>query len=304
LIKTSPPTGSPNIRKLLAPLSHLINCDGGKDLPNFFGESGAKTVVSMTSDDVAKGAKRNTIVAAECCYGAQLFKPPPTGELPIATAYLNAGAVAFLGSTNIAYGSLDGNSTADLMAQYFFSNVLDAQSVGRSLLQARQQFVRTQKMANPVNLKTLAQFILLGDPSLQPVRGEGELQFHRYINRRESRRRRRIALAAAGEAATSCSAFPGRRLALKATKMHRLVRRIAIGKGFEIGGDAVKGYKVVGRYNYANEMKERNVEQNVFVVMHQEKIRKKAARGVTPIRIMVAHAENDSLTDIIEYFSR
>jgi len=36
-IKTSPPTGSPKVRRLLAPLSHFINCDGGKELSQFFG---------------------------------------------------------------------------------------------------------------------------------------------------------------------------------------------------------------------------------------------------------------------------
>jgi len=230
----------------------------------------------MTSDDVAMAVKRNTIVVAECCYGAHLFKPSASSKLPIATAYLNAGAIAFLGSTNIAYGSPDGNATADLIAQYFLINVLDAKSVGRGLLQARLQFVRTQKMANPVNLKTLAQFLLLGDPSLQPVRGRAELvELHKYVDHRESRRTRRVALAAAGDAAASSSGFPGQKLVSNKTKLHRLVRRIAVERGFEIGADAVEARQVVGRYSYANEMKDRNVEQNVFIVTHQKRTEKK-----------------------------
>ena len=259
----------------------------------------------MTSDDVAKGAKRNTIVAAECCYGAQLFKPSAAGQMPIATAYLNTGAIAFLGSTNIAYGSLDGNAGADLIAQYFLVNVLDRKSVGRAFLQARQKFVHCEKMENPVNLKTLAQFVLLGDPSLQPVRSEPRPNgFSKYVDLRETRKTRRIALAAAGEAAASCSGFPEKKLAFGKIKLHRLVRKIALQRGFKVGADAVEAYQIIGRYSYANQMKARNVKQNVFVVMQQRERPQKTASGVPRTRILVAHTENDNLTDIFEYVSR
>jgi hypothetical protein len=106
-------------------------------------------------------------------------------------------------------------------------NVLKNASLGRACLQARQQFVFFQKMENPVNLKTLAQFILLGDPSLQPVRGDPPAEdFSKLVDFREARRTRRVALGAAGKAAAGCSGFPGRRLTGKKTKLHKLVRRI------------------------------------------------------------------------------
>jgi hypothetical protein len=41
-------------------------------------------------------------------------------------------------------------------------------SLGRSLLQARQRFISTQDMTDPTNVKTLAQFVLLGDPFTTP----------------------------------------------------------------------------------------------------------------------------------------
>ena len=45
----------------------------------------------MTSDDVTKGVRRYTLVAAENCYGAQLFEATGRAtELPISNAYLGA----------------------------------------------------------------------------------------------------------------------------------------------------------------------------------------------------------------------
>jgi hypothetical protein len=49
------------------------------------------------------------------------------------------------------------------------SSVLDCASIGRAALTARQQFAEQCQQTDPVDLKTLAQFCLLGDPSIQPV---------------------------------------------------------------------------------------------------------------------------------------
>ncbi len=311
LVSTSPPIRSPK-RRMLGALCHFINCDGGKDLPAFFGHRGTRTVVSLTSDDVARSVRRHTIVAAECCYGARLFAASAAhGKLPIANAYLNAGAIAFFGSTNIAYGSLDGNAGADLIVQYFLVDVLESTSVGRACLQARQKFVRTQMMENPVNLKTLAQFVLLGDPSLQPVRSgeeqdEGFLQYvdvrNARLMRQEARLMRRVALAAAGEAAVSCSGFPGRKAVDGKTRLRRLVRKIAHARGFRASADAAEAYLIVGRGNLADAMEARRVKQTVFVVTHRGSTNAKT--GVPSIRVMVAHAQNDNLTRISEYVRR
>ncbi len=130
--RLSPPADSRRVHEKLAPLSHFINCHGRKDDANFYGQRGRKIAIAMTSDDVVKGARRNTVVSAECCFGAHLFSPKVLGKVPIATAYLNAGAVGFFGSTTTAYGSLQGNGSADLIAQYFLIDVLSGSSIGRA----------------------------------------------------------------------------------------------------------------------------------------------------------------------------
>ena len=88
-INTCPATGSPAVRKLLTPLSHFINCHGAEVDPHFYGQKGNDYPVAIASADVAAGAKRNTVIAAECCYGAQLFDPEQAGNvLPIPNTYL------------------------------------------------------------------------------------------------------------------------------------------------------------------------------------------------------------------------
>jgi hypothetical protein len=48
--------------------------------------------------------------------------------------------------------------------------VLDGASLGRALLEARQKYIQAAPTPlGPIDLKTLGQFVLLGDPSVQPV---------------------------------------------------------------------------------------------------------------------------------------
>ena len=299
-VKISPPANSSNIARMLTPLSHFINCDGKKGAPKFFGRRGSTLVTSITSDEIAKGVNRNTIVAAESCFGAQLFAPSVAhGKLPIANAYLNAGAIAFFGSTTIAYGSRRGNGGADVIAQYFLSSVLEKASVGRAVLQARQRFVSTQKMESPVSVKTLAQFILLGDPSLQPIAYDGPQR----VFQREAVGTRRVALAAAGEAVASCSGFPRTKIK-KRTQLHKQVRAIALRSGFKLRATSVDGYKVIGGKSYAKAMNARNVTQSVFVVTESRSIGGRKLKSESAKRILVAHAQNSRLTGVFEYVQR
>jgi len=79
-------------------------------------------------------------------------------------------AIAFMGSSTIAYGPADSQGLADLITQFFIKRVLDGASSGRAMLEAQQEFLtKSGPDLDPYELKTLAQFYLLGDPSLQPV---------------------------------------------------------------------------------------------------------------------------------------
>lgn len=171
-LRLSPPQGPKWTKADLAPRMHFINCHGAQDMPEYYGQRGEDFPVSMRSSKLRDRVTGGTVVAAECCYGAQLFDPElADGDWPIALRYLADGACAFLGSTTIAYGPSDGNGSADLICQYFLQRVLAGASLGRALLEARQKFAGERTHLDPMDLKTLGQFYLLGDPSLQPVSG-------------------------------------------------------------------------------------------------------------------------------------
>ena len=86
-----------------------------------------------------------------------------------ASAILFEGAYGYFGSSTIAYGPAEGNGAADLITQYFLLAMLDGASLGRAALLARQRFVQQTAELDPMDLKTLGQFNLLGDPSVHPA---------------------------------------------------------------------------------------------------------------------------------------
>lgn len=149
---------------------HFINCHGGLASPEFQGQRGNSYPISMTTKTIEGEIEEGTVAAVECCYGAELYDATTLGiDLPICQSYLRQGAYGYFGSTTIAYGPADSNGAADLICQYFLLNVLEGASLGRAALAARQQFVQGTAQMDPIDLKTLAQFNLLGDPSVHPV---------------------------------------------------------------------------------------------------------------------------------------
>jgi hypothetical protein len=174
-MKVSPPSGPAWSQTALAPRVHFINCHGDDRTPKYFGQKREKYPTSHYSPKLPGKITEGTVVAAECCYGAQLYDqrkpqyPRDTNVPGIAVTYLDQGAYGFFGSTTIAYGPSEGNGQADLICQYFVSAVRDGASLGRAALEARHRFAGQLSHLDPSDLKTLAQFYLLGDPSIQPV---------------------------------------------------------------------------------------------------------------------------------------
>jgi hypothetical protein len=163
-----PPKGPP-WTSLIGRLSHFINCHGAPADPHFYGQQGNNYPVAH---DAAKlsGLATGTVAGVECCYGAELYDPALAGGQPgICNTYLGLGAHGFFGSSTIAYGPASGNGQADRICQFFLRSVLTGASVGEATLQARLDYLKVLSVADPPDLKTLAQFSLMGDPSLHPV---------------------------------------------------------------------------------------------------------------------------------------
>ena len=171
---SSPPHGPGWTARQLEPRIHFINCHGNTVSPNFFGEFPEGTFsTAHSARHLPTRITKGSVVAAECCFGAELYAPSSArGQMGICNAYLGEGAYGFLGSTNIAYGPSTGQGQADLVCQFFIAAVLDGASLGRATLEARQHFVAKFSHTDPSDLKTAVQFLLLGDPSVQPVKAE------------------------------------------------------------------------------------------------------------------------------------
>jgi hypothetical protein len=171
---SAPPDGPRWTTAQLAPRIHFINCHGNTVSPNFFGEFPKGTFSTALSARLLPAKiTKGSVVAAECCYGAELYAPSSErGQMGICNAYLGEGAYGFFGSTTIAYGPSTGQGQADLMCQFFVASVLDGASLGRATLEARHLFVSRYSHTDPSDLKTAVQFLLLGDPSVQPVKAE------------------------------------------------------------------------------------------------------------------------------------
>lgn len=165
-----PPDGTGWSKARLKHRLHFFNCHGGTADARFYGQKGNSYPIALTSTELADDALEGAVVGAECCYGAELYdRSLANGVAPICETYLAQGAYGFFGSTTVAYGPPDGNACADLVVQTFLRRTLDGASLGRAALEARQEFVAGRAALDPVDLKTLAQFVLLGDPSVQPV---------------------------------------------------------------------------------------------------------------------------------------
>ncbi|WFU07487.1 hypothetical protein QA648_36360 (plasmid) [Rhizobium sp. CB3171] len=152
---------------------HFFNCHGSPARSQFFGQprSGASQYPpSLDAAYIDGKLQEGTVVAAECCYGGELYALSATQrQIGICNVYLANKAYGFFGSTTIAYGPAEGNGQADLICQFYLQNIMRGSSNGRAALEARQSFVRKSSPMNPSDLKTLAQFNLYGDPSLTPI---------------------------------------------------------------------------------------------------------------------------------------
>ena len=217
-LNTSPPHG-PRFRDALRARAHLINCHGDEGSDEFLGQYYTRYPTALSTKAIDRRIAKGTIVAAECCYGAQLYNAGLIGtDVPICQSYLRQGAYGYFGSTTIAYGESRALDAADLIVQFFWLALLDGASLGRAALVARQRYVRENADLSPMDLKTLAQFVLLGDPALHPI---DMPQASRDIdgvdvpeNRRLRRKERRAKLAVDGRhlRETRPTASRGRRL--------------------------------------------------------------------------------------------
>jgi hypothetical protein len=237
-VSLSPPSGPSFSAAEFRPRYLFINCHGGESDPVFYGQRGNAYPEALTSATTAGRVPAGAVAAAECCYGGQLYAAETLGlDLPICLSYLAQGAYAYFGSTTIAYGPAEGNGAADILTQQFLAQVLDGASVGRAGLAARQAYVTATGQMDPMDLKTLAQFCVYGDPSVTPVEAATPTVIPKGVGRDEAgrlgRRERRDKLAVAGRILEVSKPTAGRRD--PRARVSPAVRRVLSGLAREAG---------------------------------------------------------------------
>jgi hypothetical protein len=131
--------------------------------------------------------------------------------------------------------------------------VLDGASIGRAALVAQQQFVQRSAQMDPIDLKTLAQFCLLGDPSVHPIEvpratdippGVTPAEAERFFR---AERREKLKLTGAFLAKTKPTAskqVPSGKLSSTArTALSRIAEKAQLGDKETFAAFAVKGAK-------------------------------------------------------------
>jgi hypothetical protein len=186
----------------LLPPWHFINCHGARADTRFYGQKKKSYPPAHDARLLARKIARGTLATAECCYGAELFDPAMATGPGIAVTYLSEGAIGFMGSSTVAYGPATRNNYADLICRFFLEAARKGASLGSAMLEARLRFVTEAAPINPVDLKTLAQFILLGDPSARAVQQTARTGAHSMAKRMVSHAERRGALEATATALT------------------------------------------------------------------------------------------------------
>jgi hypothetical protein len=190
---------SPATRDQLSAGLHLIKCHGNQGDATFWGfedENKTKPYPAITSTALRKlpHLKHPTVVAAMCCYGAQIFSPKDDDTWPVASTYLRKGAVGFVGSTMMAWVGTSGMGPADWIVQGYLKNVLAGDSLGSAFLACKQDYHSHYSLNDHIlsndEQKTLIEYVLLGDPSIHPVSSS---QSSKGLLAYQSRQRRRDA---------------------------------------------------------------------------------------------------------------
>jgi hypothetical protein len=174
-VRLSPPLSSDGLKKPWMKKQLLyFNLHGSRETPHWYGQRAPGDPPEFDGFPVAISPKnvpglKGSCVYSEACYGAWV-KQKGVHE-SMALTLMVQGAVAFVGSTAIAYGPIEPPSgEADLLGKYFFEYVLRGIPFGEALRHAKIDFARTmireQGFLDSDDKKTLIEFHLYGDPSL------------------------------------------------------------------------------------------------------------------------------------------
>jgi hypothetical protein len=151
-----------------------MNLHGASGLPNWYGQPdvlwpGAATrlPIALRPDQLTARGVAGGLLISEACYGAELAERTLDTSIPLRA--LAEGILACIGATVSSYGSSGAPLIgADLLCQRLLAQLAAGTPVGAALHQARLEFAQTmyrrQGYLDDVDVKTLTEYVLLGDP--------------------------------------------------------------------------------------------------------------------------------------------
>ncbi len=151
-----------------------VNLHGASGLANWYGQPdllwpgpATQLPIALRPDQLIDRRLAGSLLISEACYGAELADR--TQETSIMLKALSEGALACVGSTVSSYGSLIMPLIgADLLSQKLLMHLAGGMPIGAALHHARLEFAQTmyrrQGYLDDVDVKTLIEFVLLGDP--------------------------------------------------------------------------------------------------------------------------------------------
>jgi hypothetical protein len=182
----SPPLNS-EAAPLRLPMARLgyFNLHGMPDSPNWYGQrdpsdgsAGVDYPVALRPQDIDMSGTMNghTVPAAiftEACYGANIQEK--SAQDAIAFKFIETGCQVFIGSTCMAYGSINTPlCAADLLGEDFWTNLQAGLPAGEAFRVAKINLAKSmhgrQGYLDGEDQKTLISFILLGDPLARPLK--------------------------------------------------------------------------------------------------------------------------------------
>jgi hypothetical protein len=140
----------------------LFNVHGGADTPEWVGESNQREFIEIFKPDTI-GDYNSSLLLTESCYGGAMQYETDS----IVENFFRNNGVSFIGSSTIAYGTPnDELCAADHIAQYFFENFDNGDSVGSALSKTKLQLLDESPIYQDITLKTIYSFNLFGAPWL------------------------------------------------------------------------------------------------------------------------------------------
>lgn len=177
----SPMISAENVSKVLNRQASLyyFNVHGGRgmNMPEYYGQSlqeeGGNWYTVFSPQHIAACREANGVVC-EACYGAKFIGCDKRHSMVLSA--MSASTLLFLGSSRVAWGSVDHSGAtpstasvgfADIIANTYLGAVLRGYTAGEAFLEARRKIFGRYEFGEPVAAATVVEFNLFGDPTLR-----------------------------------------------------------------------------------------------------------------------------------------